>query len=87
MEYAGSRDQCHPLRQFGRLLFGGLMSVGALTTLVAQFGDEMRALLGLPDHVVPQAVIPLGMAAHPLGPPRRDPIAEHTHRDRYGNAW
>jgi hypothetical protein len=32
---AGSRDQCHPLRQFGRLLFGGLMGVGALTTLVA----------------------------------------------------
>ena len=24
-----------PLRQFGRLLFGGLMGVGALTTLVA----------------------------------------------------
>ena len=35
MEYAGSRDQFGPLRQFGRLLFGGLMSVGALTSLVA----------------------------------------------------
>jgi hypothetical protein len=35
MEYAGSREQNNPLRQFGRLLFGGLMSVGALTTLVA----------------------------------------------------
>ena len=32
---AGSRELCHPLRQFGRLLFGGLMSVGALTTFVA----------------------------------------------------
>jgi hypothetical protein len=32
---AGSRDQGRPLRQFGRLLFGGLMGVGALTTLVA----------------------------------------------------
>ena len=32
---AGSRDQVGPLRQFGRLLFGGLMGVGALTTLVA----------------------------------------------------
>ena len=70
------------------LLAASALGIGsALTTLVAQFGDEMRALLGLPDHVVPQAVIPLGMAAHPLGPPRRDPIAEHTHRDRYGNAW
>lgn len=35
MEHAGSRDQYNPPRQFGRLLFGGLMSVGALTTLVA----------------------------------------------------
>jgi hypothetical protein len=35
MDYAGSRDQGAPLRQFGRLLFGGLMSVGALTALVA----------------------------------------------------
>ena len=31
--YAGSRDQVGPLRQFGRLLFGGLMGVGALTSL------------------------------------------------------
>jgi hypothetical protein len=23
----------------------------------------------------------------PLGPPRREPVAEHTHRDRYGTAW
>ena len=35
MEYAGSRDQFNPLRQLGNLLFGGLMSVGALTALVA----------------------------------------------------
>jgi hypothetical protein len=32
---ASSRDQVGPLRQFGRLLFGGLMGVGALTSLVA----------------------------------------------------
>jgi hypothetical protein len=32
---AGSRDEVAPLRQVGRLLFGGLMGVGALTTLVA----------------------------------------------------
>jgi hypothetical protein len=32
---AGSREQGHLLRHFGRLLFGGLMGVGALTSLVA----------------------------------------------------
>ena len=32
---AGSRDQVAPLRQFGRLLFGGLVGVGVFTSLVA----------------------------------------------------
>ena len=51
------------------------------------FRAELQALLGLPDHVVPVAVVPLGWPARPLGPPRREPFAEHTHRERYGNAW
>jgi nitroreductase len=59
----------------------------ALTTLVALVRNEVRALLGLPDHVVPQAAIPLGVPAHPLGPPHREPFTEHTHRDRYGKPW
>jgi nitroreductase len=58
----------------------------ALTTLVTQVG-ELRALLALPEAVEPTAVLPLGYPARPLGPPRREPAAEHTHRDRYGTAW
>jgi nitroreductase len=58
----------------------------ALTTLVTQVG-ELRALLALPEAVEATAVIPLGFPARPLGPPRREPVAEHTHRDRYGTAW
>ena len=58
----------------------------ALTTLGTQAG-ELRTLLALPEHVEPTAVIPLGYAARPLGPPRREPVGEHTHRDRYGTAW
>jgi nitroreductase len=59
----------------------------ALTTLTTAFGDELTALLGLPAHVVPVAVIPLGWPVKPLGPPRREPFAQHTHREQYGNAW
>jgi nitroreductase len=59
----------------------------ALTTISTAFADELRELLALPAHVAPQAVIPLGHPAKPLGPPRREPFAEHTHRDRYGTAW
>jgi nitroreductase len=59
----------------------------ALTTIGLGAHDELRALLALPEHVVPQAIIPIGYPARPLGPPRREPVAEHTHRDRYGAAW
>ena len=33
------------------------------------------------------AVVPLGHPAKQLGPSRRDPFAEHAHRDRYGSPW
>ena len=59
----------------------------ALTTITTAFAAELRALLGLPEHLVPVAVVPLGLPARPLGPPRRDPFAAHTHRERYGTAW
>jgi nitroreductase len=59
----------------------------ALTTLTTTFAKELTALLALPAHVVPVAVVPLGWPARPLGKPRREPFATHTHRDRYGEAW
>ncbi len=59
----------------------------ALTTLTTAFAAELSSLLDLPAHVVPQVVVPLGYPARPLGPPRREPFAEHTHRDRYGTPW
>ena len=59
----------------------------ALTTLTTGYADELRALVGLPPTVVPVAVVPLGWPARPLGPPRREPFAEHTHRERYGESW
>jgi len=59
----------------------------ALTTLTTAFTAELRELLGLPAHVVPVAVVPIGHPARPLGRPRREPYAEHTHRERYGKAW
>jgi nitroreductase len=69
------------------LLAAAALGLGsALTTLGTQAG-ELRPLLALPDHVEPTAVIPLGVPARPLGPPRREPAAAHAHRDRYGTAW
>jgi nitroreductase len=59
----------------------------ALTTITTAFADELRELLGLPEHIAPQAVVPLGYPARPLGLSRREPFAEHTHRDRFGTPW
>ena len=59
----------------------------ALTTITTAFADELRALFGAPDHLAPQAVIPLGYPVRPLGLPRREPFADHTHRDRFGTPW
>jgi nitroreductase len=59
----------------------------ALTTLAAAFEAELRELLGLPDHVAPMAAIPIGHPVQPLGPPRREPAEQHTHRERYGAPW
>ena len=59
----------------------------ALTTLTAAVGDDLRAIVDLPDYVVPSAVIPIGRPVRPLGPPRRRPAADTTSRDRFGVPW
>ena len=59
----------------------------ALTTLTTAYADELSALLALPSSVAPQIIVPLGHPARPLVPPRREPFATHTHRDRYGTPW
>jgi nitroreductase len=59
----------------------------ALTTITTAFRHELQEILLLPAHVVPVAVVPVGHPAHPLGQPRRDAFARHTHRDRFGVAW
>jgi nitroreductase len=59
----------------------------AMTTLAVQRADRLRELLSLPTHVEPMAVVPLGWPARPAGPPRRLPVTERTHRERYGEPW
>jgi len=59
----------------------------ALTTLSTYGGDELAKLVALPPELKPMAIVPLGRPARPLGPPRRRPVEESTHRERYGNPW
>lgn len=59
----------------------------ALTTLTTLAADELRAIVELPEHIRPMAVVPVGRPARRLGPPRREPISTRTHRERYGTPW
>ncbi len=56
----------------------------AMTTLATLFSADLCAVLGLPDSVLPLAVVPLGWPARPLGAPRRLPLSERAYLDRYG---
>jgi nitroreductase len=50
-------------------------------------GAELASLVGLPSTVVPVAVVPLGWPERRLGPARRRPMSDVTHRDTYGAGW
>ncbi len=70
------------------LLAANALRLGsALTTLPTVLDGALRELVSLPDHVRAVAVVPLGWPARPLGPPRRTPVREKAHRERYGNSW
>jgi nitroreductase len=58
-----------------------------LTTMPVFAGGDLSELLELPSEVVPLAVIPIGHLLKPLGPPRRRPISEKAHLDRYGTPF
>jgi len=70
------------------LLAANALGLGsAMTTLATLMVDELRELLDLPTTVRPMAVVPIGWPSRPLGPPRRLPVHERAHRDRYGIPW
>ena len=70
------------------LLAAHALGLGStLTTLPVVGGGELADLLDLPPEIVPLAVVPLGHLPEPLGRPRRRPVAEKAHRDRYGNPF
>jgi nitroreductase len=70
------------------LLAAHALGIGStLTTLPLLGGAELTEPLGLPPEIVPIAVIPLGHLPKPLGPPRRQPLSEKAHLNRYGTPF
>jgi nitroreductase len=71
------------------LLAAAALGLGSLMSSLPLYapGGAFARILGLPDHIVPLATLPIGYPARPLGRPRRRPIAELTSRDRFGVRW
>lgn len=70
------------------LLAAHALGLGStLTTLPLLGGAELTEPLGLPPEVQPIAVIPLGHLPRPLGPPRRLPLTQKAHLNRYGTPF
>jgi nitroreductase len=87
-----------PLEQMGSsiypaaqnvLLAANALGLGSLMSSLPIFapGRAFMQALGLPEHIVPLATLPIGYPARKLGPPRREPVALHTSRDRFGTPW
>ncbi len=93
---AADTDRC-PSGSLGSSIFPAVQNLllaatavgmgSALTTIATFNASGLRAVVGLPDHITPVAVVPLGWPARELGPNRRGPVGDHTHRDRYGRRW
>lgn len=71
------------------LLAAAALGLGSLMSSLPLYAPDgaFAKTLGLPDHIVPLATLPIGYPTRKLGAPRRRPIAELTSRDRFGNAW
>jgi nitroreductase len=66
------------------LLAAHALGLGSTLTTLPTLGGNLSELLDLPAEVRPVAVIPLGHLTKPLGPPRRLPLSEKAHLNRYG---
>ena len=68
------------------LLTARELGVGSVPTTLAFLGDQRddaREVLGLPDHILPMVLVPLGWPTGNFGPIRRRPLDEVLHWDRY----
>ncbi|MBJ20849.1 MAG: nitroreductase [bacterium] len=71
------------------LLAASALGLGSLMSSLPIFAPDgaFAKILGLPEHIVPLATLPIGYPARKLGRPRRRPIAELTSRDHFDSSW
>jgi nitroreductase len=57
---------------------------GCLTATHLIYEEEIKAILGIPDHVDTFALVPLGYPQDQFGPVHRRPVDEVTYLDHWG---
>lgn len=64
------------------------LGLGAtLTSITTQYEDEIKAILGLPEHITTYAMIPIGYPMGRFGPATRVPVEQVTWHNRYGTPF
>jgi nitroreductase len=70
------------------LLAGRSLGVSSLfTTFFFLRNDEIKEILGIPPHIFMECALFFGYAEEKLGRPRRKPLAEVAHLDRWGTPY
>lgn len=69
------------------LLAAAALGYGSSMTTLATRSPVLAELLALPEGMRAFAIVPIGRPAKALGPPRRRPVREVAHRDRFGTRW
>lgn len=82
---SGVYASVYPATQNLLLAARGLGLGAAFLTLPLWRPRKVKRLLGLPGHVSPLAVVPVGWPRGRYGPTTRKPVGEVTHLDRWGN--
>jgi nitroreductase len=63
------------------------LGIGTVLTTIHHYRDaELKALLGIPDHIVVAALIPMGYPRGTFGAGPRKPLHEVTFLERWGQA-
>jgi nitroreductase len=53
----------------------------------SSFYDQLREIVGVPEHAVPAALLPVGWPAARFGTGRRRPVDEVAFLDKWGETW
>lgn len=83
----GRGSSLFPLCQNMMLAARALGVASLFTTFFGLIDRDVKAMLGVPPRMFLEACVFLGYGAEPLGKPRRKPLAEVAHLDRWDTPW